>query len=142
MIRESLKHELIEAANKTGFTPAISILTAEARECIHILHQEGPPSSHTGGSRVGGNPDLPDSVQWPAGRIEGDTSALADFIMQLNCAEVPVINSLRLPATGYIWVFVEALPSQGPELPIRLIYEPDSAANLNQIGRASCRERV
>lgn len=54
-----------------------------------------------GASKVGGNPDLPSSVQWPK-----SNGRYLDFLLQLNLAEIPEnLQNYLLPKSGWLYSF-------------------------------------
>jgi hypothetical protein len=61
-------------------------------------------------SRLGGLPNLPDSVAWPYGRLPprgmdpGGTEVPLHFLAQIDCAELPRIDA-RMPDAGLLFFF-------------------------------------
>lgn len=56
-----------------------------------------------GSSKVGGNPDLPPSIQWPA--CNGNQ---LDFLLQLNLDEIPQnLQNDLLPDSGWLYFFYD-----------------------------------
>jgi hypothetical protein len=77
-------------------------LLKHATECVLLHVSDRDPYRNMGNSRIGGMPDLPPSLPWPA----GPNGARFSFIMQINLAEISAIqgeNSLR---SGRLHVFV------------------------------------
>ncbi|HWI08305.1 MAG TPA: DUF1963 domain-containing protein, partial [Solirubrobacteraceae bacterium] len=106
-------------------------LTADG--CVHWWHtarEDGIAGAGTadertaavGGSRLGGDPDLPAGTAWP--HIDG--RALA-FVAQIDLAELPPLDSAPLlPSGGLLSLFV--LPSDiGTTNTFALLYTPASA---------------
>src|SRR5690242_6895057 len=53
-------------------------------------------TSPTGGSRVGGLPDLPAGVTWPRAKADDPKSRPLWFFMQVNLAEVAALDSQKV----------------------------------------------
>jgi uncharacterized protein YwqG/predicted DNA-binding protein (MmcQ/YjbR family) len=94
-----------------------------------------------GRSKIGGRPDLPDGLGWPAHR--GKPLA---FLAQLNLAELPGAASVEeLPRTGMLWFFsVFGWQVEGdadPQLPrgrptrswTQVLWQADNAARLRRV---------
>jgi hypothetical protein len=105
----SLRSRFLQAVDDAGLAEHSEALLGEARECVHFFYDEPKGELAPGASKVGGLPDLPDSVEWPAGTDdEGRPAGRAEFLAQFNLAEVPAVHGLALPKSGYLWVFVRA----------------------------------
>lgn len=76
------------------------------RPGIGLRPAERDSSSAVGGSRLGGEPDLPAGIEWP--RPESGALPYA-FICQIDCAEAHALGELAadLPANGRILVFYD-----------------------------------
>jgi hypothetical protein len=62
MLRDSLKIPFLEAAQTLGLSEHAAALLAEARECVHLFYGNPGQELPVGASKVGGVPDLPDSI--------------------------------------------------------------------------------
>jgi hypothetical protein len=95
-----------EATDLTGEAAdqLISALRALVRPAwLLTLQSDGPP--RTGGSRIGGLPDLPHGWQWPIVETRSGPAAPV-FVAQINLAEVPrVADAGWLPPRGWLWFF-------------------------------------
>jgi uncharacterized protein DUF1963 len=103
----SLRSKFVSALEEAGLAEQRDALLAEARECVHMFYEEPRGEMRVGVSRVGGLPDLPDSVEWPEGTDdEGKPAGYAEFLAQFDLAELPASHGLGLPARGHVWVFM------------------------------------
>ena len=82
MIRETLRMRFDKAVGKAGLAEHRDALLAEARECVHFFLHEADAPLPVGMSKVGGSPDLPESVEWPAGvDPDGNPLGKAEFLV-------------------------------------------------------------
>ena len=103
----SLRERFVAALEQAGLAEHRDELLAQARECMHLFYREPSGELRVGASKVGGLPDLPDSVQWPEGTDDdGKPAGYAEFLTQFDLAEVPMPRGLWFPARGHMWVFV------------------------------------
>jgi uncharacterized protein YwqG len=76
-------------------------------------------------SKFGGNPDLPDSLSWPISR----NGQPYTFIAQLNLNEIEDLNSLELPATGILFLFLDLDGADNETdmrfFPLAVLYQAD-----------------
>ncbi|HEX5244853.1 MAG TPA: DUF1963 domain-containing protein [Tepidisphaeraceae bacterium] len=106
-LRPSLRSSFLKAVGESGLGDHSELLLAHARECVHFFYNKPKEELPPGASKVGGEPDLPDSVEWPAGDDEeGRPAGKAEFLAQFNLAEVTDGHGLALPKSGHLWVFV------------------------------------
>jgi hypothetical protein len=127
MIRASLQDRLVEAAGANGNKHLVEYLLTAAKECVYVFEEEEPGSIRVGGSRLGGLPDLPTEVEWPRGvDDDGRPWRYADFVAQLDFAEIPEIDALPLPAEGRLWFFMRAWRKTEVLLAIVQAHEPES----------------
>lgn len=103
----ALRSSFLKAVDESGLGDHSELLLANARECVHFYYNKPKEELPPGASKVGGEPDLPDSVEWPEGEDdEGRPAGKAEFLAQFNLAEVPDGHGLALPKSGHLWVFV------------------------------------
>ena len=108
-LRPALRSSFLKAVDESGLANHSELLLDNARECVHFFYNKPKEELPPGASKVGGEPDLPDSVEWPAGEDEeGRPAGKAEFLAQFNLAEVPDGHGLALPESGHLWVFVRA----------------------------------
>lgn len=106
-LRPALRSSFLKAVEESGLANHSELLLAHARECVHFFYNQPKEVLPPGASKVGGEPDLPDSEEWPDGEDdEGRRAGKADFLAQFNLAEVPDGHGLALPKSGHLWVFV------------------------------------
>ncbi|HEX4796607.1 MAG TPA: DUF1963 domain-containing protein [Humisphaera sp.] len=73
-----------------------------------LFYHEPKRKLAVGVSKVGGEPDLPASIEWPDGLDDkGKKRGKAEFLAQFNLAELPPIKDPDLPRTGHLWLFVQ-----------------------------------
>jgi hypothetical protein len=107
MLGDAARASFLDILGKVGLAEHGDPLLNEARECVHIFYQKPKSKLKVGRTKIGGLPDLPDSIGWPQGTDEeGKTSGWAQFLAQYNLADVPPINGLDLPRTGHLWLFI------------------------------------
>jgi len=100
-LTEHNRSRLEQAIEEHGFAHAADYLRRTIKQTV-VWTKTGPePYAQTGGSRVGGEPDLPDSLAWP---VDSD-GLLMSFVLQLNLAELQDAET-RLPADGMLFFFV------------------------------------
>lgn len=86
----------VDEATRLAVEPLLS-----ERHCIQlVVNQEG--ATKVGESKIGGLPDLPDSLAWP------NNGVVCEFLCQINLSEVPS-SSVKdnLPAEGILYFFLE-----------------------------------
>ena len=85
------------------FEHALSYLLEHTRQGIRCTKAGEANDGRLGGSRIGGDPDLPARIDWPA-TSEGVPMT---FLVQLNLQELAAANeSLLLPDRGMLYFFV------------------------------------
>lgn len=115
-------------ADPSAVAPAITALLEATRRPALMLHRPYPPVDlPPTRSRVGGLPNLPESIPWPwpPETNPGPVTQPLHFIAQIDLAELPQpdpsSDQLRLPAEGMLFFFIdqakethwdEFLPSQ------------------------------
>lgn len=82
--------------------------------------------TQVGGSRIGGLPDLPDSIPWPT----HEEQAMA-FLAQINCSELDTEFAPCLPDRGWLYFFVDA-PIVWTGIPHHVLYFDGSVDALQQ----------
>jgi hypothetical protein len=125
MIRRELADRLVKEARRAGMRTGIDLLLAEARECAYIRRSKrsGARDEKAGASHVGGWPDLPKDVEWPAGLDEKrKPHGHARFLAQINLADVPQVEGVPLPRRGHLWVFLRSLESYAAMRPVVLVH--------------------
>lgn len=106
MLRKQLLKHFDTAVKKAGLAQHRDALLADARECVQFHYGNAPDELPLGASHVGGTPDLPASIEWPDGVLEGKPFGKAEFLAQFNLAELPAVDDLGLPRQGHLWLFV------------------------------------
>jgi uncharacterized protein YwqG len=100
------------------------------------LDRVWPPNEALGLlSQIGGEPNLPPSLDWPTIEFEDGTKASLDFLAQINLEELPEIEARgALPKTGMLYFFAlaesnEPLQTYGSDA-WRVLYYPGNAADF------------
>jgi uncharacterized protein YwqG len=83
-------------------------------------------------SKIGGHPYLPKGTSYPT---DAETGEMMMFLMQINCADLPVIESLNLPRQGLLQFYI------GLDVPMctlspeqhRVLYYPDVSKDKNDL---------
>ena len=121
-----------EALGKTGLQKYERELSAVVRNSIFMY--TAPPSEPglPGGiSRLGGLPDLPEGVEWPAAAGEP-----LGFLGQIDLAQVaPFDKEGLLPATGFLYFFFDGVTwglSPDDKNHWRVIFHPGPGTALNE----------
>lgn len=78
-------------------------IVAAVRPAIYLRLGE-PGQGEPGQSRIGGIPDLPDSLPWPR---DPSLGRLRCFLLQINLAELPAFEGNPLPARGMLYLFAD-----------------------------------
>ena len=77
------------------------LLRNAANECWY-LHLDDGQDLPLGGSRIGGEPDMPSNLPWPAGESEPMT-----FLLQLRLDDISSTLPYGMPRSGMLYFFVE-----------------------------------
>ncbi len=100
--REDLEQRLENFRTGEVSAPLGTALAGRIRETV-TLRSGGEADARTGGSRAGGDPDLPPDMAWPTLR----NGKLMTFIAQIDLAEVAAAAGTGLlPATGMLYFFL------------------------------------
>src|SRR6476659_9022100 len=103
----SLRERFVAALEEAGLAERRDELLGEARQCTHLFYRKPSGDLRVGATKVGGLPDLPESVEWPQGTDDdGKPAGYAEFLAQCDVAEVPIQCGLAFPARGHMWIFV------------------------------------
>jgi hypothetical protein len=99
---DSLK-ALKEFYDVNGLDVLTDDLVAQAKACVTFEPVANADPLTVGCSRVGGLPDLPHDVAWPAGRLHPQS-----FLLQVRLSEIDrrVLDG-TLPEEGLLWVFAD-----------------------------------
>lgn len=110
---DQLKRTLGDALPGHQLDGARDVILSRAELCFHIVRGAEAHDAPLGASRIGGEPDLPDGMEWPAhampAAILGITPGemrYGNFIAQLDLAEVARACSSDLPDAGILSIFV------------------------------------
>ena len=94
--------DIVAVYREIGLDRIADAVEAKVRPCFHLVQQKSHSKQLR--SRIGGLPDLPDSILWP--KHNGKSLS---FIAQLNLAEVPVgAGPDSLPTSGFLYFFYDA----------------------------------
>jgi uncharacterized protein YwqG len=118
--------EFAESLATLGLAAHAEALTQQARDAIRCRFRAAAERAiEPGGSKVGGSPDLPPEVSWPA----GPDAVPLSFLVQFNLAEVPVADDDGLPREGLLSFFYDSVRNPfGDQLDdlgrCRVLYSP------------------
>ncbi|HMR06516.1 MAG TPA: DUF1963 domain-containing protein [Polyangiaceae bacterium] len=133
----SIEQLLADAIAHHGLTSYSAEIQALARATV-LLGVEPQAELPVGTSKLGGTPDLPNTLTWPT---NGDDKLLA-FLGQIDLASLPQ-SGLPLPPVGMLYVFSDqesgdnnphwlGLYTEGGQLHPHPVPEPESFADENQ----------
>lgn len=101
-----LEFEPLRSHLEANLLPYIKITAEEAGH----LNSAGYPISDWSGdslelwqSKIGGHPYLPEGTSYPTDRETGEQMM---FLMQINCADLPIIDGFALPQQGILQFYV------------------------------------
>jgi hypothetical protein len=118
-----LRDQLREAVATRELTSYDEAILAAARPAIHLEYAEDTgPDEPLGTSRLGGDPDLPEDVPWPA----HDGRRLT-FMAQLAMSDLGVPEGWPLPREGTLSIF-KGDDEDRFEVPHRVLYLPPGTA--------------
>lgn len=121
MLSENHLNKLERIVHEYHFEHAMEYFKESIRQGIRLSKKELETYNETCLSRIGGDPDLPTSVDWP---VTSDGTAMT-FLAQLRLNEmVPHDVSTLLPANGMLYFFIGVdEPAYGIEH--KVIYLPE-----------------
>jgi uncharacterized protein YwqG len=77
-----------------------------ATECYALIAVDDDDYSKLGNTRFGGDPDLPEGMDWPVDPAR-ESPTFSNFIAQINFAELPELTiKTGLPSRGILYLFV------------------------------------
>jgi uncharacterized protein YwqG len=121
-LEKSLRREIATAE----LGPAAEFIVSRALPCVRFTDAGEMRTQRIGGTRFGGEPDLPQGEAWPQGSpVEnggppGRTEA--NFLAQINLADLPKWQGCPLPEAGLLSFFLTRVPeAQTGSLHVRLI---------------------
>lgn len=106
-----MESEVFRLIDASGLSRIEAEIRAAVRPAVRLCARRTVGGTAVGASKLGGLPDLPDSLEWPT----RDSAPLA-FIAQLNLAELAAQDpDHRLPPAGWLYFFYDAVeqPWQG-----------------------------
>ncbi|MFO1032759.1 MAG: DUF1963 domain-containing protein [Hyphomicrobiales bacterium] len=100
---------------------------------IALIRPYPPPQELKVRSRIGGLPDLPETLAWPRVEPNSDRRLMRGgcplhFLAQLDLHEMPIVDP-RLPAVGTLFFFAhfdEELGWSGTRNSVRVLFDPKS----------------
>ncbi len=105
-ISPELRAELDAAIARRHLSGVADEIRKNATECYALVAIDDDDYSELGNTRFGGDPDLPDGLDWPIDP-QRDEPTFANFIAQINFAELPQLSTgSGLPSRGILYLFV------------------------------------
>ena len=127
----TLRDEFLQAAlaliERHELSPARDHILERCSECIRIASAGTDDYSEIGKSRFGGSPDLPLEMDWPRHELANGELRYANFLCQVNLAELPAVNLTSMPPkSGMLYLFARYVESAAePALVDCLFYDGD-----------------
>lgn len=113
-----------ELIRQCELTEVEDYLLSAARPIINLLLGDKENYSHTGNSRVAGDPDLPSGFSWPM----TEEGVPMSFIAQFNLDELHQLDIQQLlPATGMLYYFMGDI-DQASNIAHKVVYIADKTA--------------
>src|SRR5262249_33810638 len=94
-------------------------IARHASECILLHVTDADEYLRQGNCRIGGVPDLRTGFKWARNK---DGNCLS-FIMQIDLAALPQLQTKELPKSGHLFIFV-GNDSNSSNVELALIYDP------------------
>jgi uncharacterized protein YwqG len=121
--------ELNDAISEYGLQSVSSQILAHAKECYAMVPQGEDGYSSIGNTRLGGDPDLPQSCAWPTDPDDDDR--FSNFIAQINFAELPALFAGNpLPTNGILYLFVRSMESAAQPVVLDSIFFDGEVSEL------------
>jgi uncharacterized protein YwqG len=118
----------------TSFPNAASLIETLADRCIGFDANPLPEDQiPTGCSKMGGNPDMPEEMEWPT-----SNGSPLDFLMQVNLSELNMYSRPKpLPEAGMLYFFYDTSEQRWGFAPEdreswQVLFAPNSVRNLVQ----------
>lgn len=122
----SSRNAWIDLLERAGSKRDVAVACSQTIRPHLALTKQTSRSKITGGSKIGGTPDLPATVAWPTRQgysnatkqiyaqpsgHDAHSERAIDFILQLDLAAASTAGALDidLPQTGYLWFFYDAV---------------------------------
>lgn len=100
-------------------------ILAAARPALYLRLGEAGQGT-PGESRIGGIPDLPDSMAWPADPLLG---RLRSFLLQINLGDLPAFAENPFPRRGMLYLFADENEDDADQL---ILYTGDEPVRARQ----------
>lgn len=129
-LSKHLLAELNAAITRRHLDSVAQEIYNNASECYAMITVGDDDYSDTGNTRFGGDPDLPEGMQWPVvPNIEQRT--YCNFIGQINFAELPQLTfDTGLPSAGILYLFVRYMNSAAEPVVLDSIFFEGSTRSL------------
>lgn len=121
-LEKKLRQEIATAELK----PAADFIVSRALPCVRFTDVGEMRSHRVGGTRFGGEPDLPEGEAWPKGmpleHRQEPQRTNANFLAQVNLADLPRWQGCPFPEAGLLSFFLSRIPEgESGSLRVRLI---------------------
>lgn len=132
-----LKHDVLLAELNAAITHRhLDAVADEIRqnsaECHTLIVAGEDDYSSVGNTRFGGEPDLPEGVEWPTDP-EADDRPYSNFLAQINFAEIPRrSHDDVLPTSGLLSVFVSYMECAADPVILDAIYFDGDFSSLHR----------
>jgi len=128
----SLLAELNQAIESRHLQSVRGSILENATECLSLIAGGKDDYAAVGNTRFGGDPDLPVGMDWPIDP-ESDSPRYANFIGQINFAEVPRLpDDDVLPSAGLLYLFVRYMEGAAEPAVLDAVYDDGDPSNLER----------
>lgn len=117
-----LRDELDAAITRHHLDSVADEIRGNAEACYAMVTTGQDDYSTVGGTRFGGDPDLPAGATWPTDP-DKDKPTYSNFIAQINFAELPPLSeSTGLPSSGILYLFVRYMDAASEPVILDSLY--------------------
>lgn len=102
----ALRKKLRSFVVGSSIEPATKVIAKAATPCIRLLDGGEFKRPAVGATRIGGDPDLPENLEWPTDPNAPEAKNALLFVGQINFKDLPTWSGSPFPKTGLLSLFV------------------------------------